>query len=165
MGALMNRILIVDDDFDICEALQLVLEPRYEVEVAHNGRQALERMAETTFDAVVLDLMMPVMDGEALMQALRERGDHTPIVFASAATHLAARARAAGAAAWLAKPFEARQLEAALERALGSGGGPTGGSGDAGPSGKRRAGSVEVQLGAKSYSFLAGIRARPISLA
>ncbi len=128
MTAPMTRILIVDDDFDICEALQLVLEPRYQVTVAYNGEQALQRLLSEKFDAVILDLMMPVMDGEALMQELRVRGIQVPVVFASAATQLASRARTAGAAAWLPKPFEAQQLEAALEKALGQGGDSSGGS-------------------------------------
>ncbi len=124
----MNRVLIVDDDFDICEALQLVLEGRYQVEIAYNGEQALQRLAGEKFDAMVLDLMMPVMDGESLMAELKRRGIELPVVFASAATQLATRARQAGAAAWLSKPFEAHELEAALERALRKDRGPGGGS-------------------------------------
>ncbi len=142
----MDRVLIVDDDFDICEALQLVLESRYQVEIAYNGEQALQRLASETFDAMVLDLMMPVMDGEALMVELKARGIEIPVVFASAATHLAARAKSAGAAAWLSKPFEAHELEAALERALGRGGGPKGGSEPSGNSGRSALGFT-VSLG------------------
>lgn len=141
----MKRILIVDDDYDICEALQLLLERRFEVSVAYNGQQALECLECQSFDAVVLDLMMPVMDGEELMQRLGQRGIRTPVIFASAATHLPARARSAGAAAWLTKPFEATQLENTLDRILdgsdggGESGGPRSGSsgvlkGSGGPS-------------------------------
>lgn len=114
----MKRVLIVDDDYDICEALQLLLEPSYEVTVAYNGQQALERLLEEQFDAVVLDLMMPVMDGETLMRELKQRGVDLPVIFASAATHLQARARSNGAAGYLAKPFEASQLEAMLDQVL-----------------------------------------------
>lgn len=69
---LMKRILIVDDDYDICEALQLLLERRFEVSVAYNGQQALECLECQSFDAVVLDLMMPVMDGVTALPLLKQ---------------------------------------------------------------------------------------------
>lgn len=127
----MKRVLIVDDDYDICEAIQLLLETQYEVSVAHNGEQALARIEATQpFDAILLDLMMPVMDGEAFFAELLRRGSAPPVIFASAAPQLPARAHFAGAAGFLRKPFDASQLESTLEGVV-SGGGPDGG----GPSG------------------------------
>lgn len=120
----MRRILVVDDDFDICESLQLLLEPKYAVVIAYNGAEALERIVEAGadgqrgFDAIVLDLMMPVMDGEELMRELHQRNVRVPVVLASAANQLGSRARMAGAAGFLQKPFDAAQLEGALEQVL-----------------------------------------------
>lgn len=116
----MKRVLIVDDDYDICEAVQLLLESQYEVAVAYNGEQALARLEKDAFDAIVLDLMMPVMDGESLFAELRRRGEPPPVIFASAAQHLPSRARKAGAAAFLQKPFDARQLESTLANVVGN---------------------------------------------
>src|SRR5688572_21137927 len=128
----MKHILIVDDDYDICDALQLILQERYQVSIAYNGKQALEFLLRHKVDAIVLDLMMPHMDGEALMRELHERGITTPVVFASAATHLGRRAQEAGAKGWLAKPFDAADLERVLIRVLGGSGGATSSGGDEG---------------------------------
>lgn len=114
----LKTVLVVDDDHDICESLQLLLERRFRVAVAYNGVQALERLTRERVDAMVLDLMMPLMDGESLLRELKERRIEVPVIIASAATQLASRARTAGASAWLEKPFDARQLERALEVAL-----------------------------------------------
>lgn len=126
-GALVKkRILVVDDDFDICDALQLILQRTYEVQVAYNGHEAFSLLEREAFDAVVLDLMMPSMDGEELMKAMHERGITVPVVFASAATHLSRRAQQSGAAGWVEKPFDAHQLESLLKRIFDPGSGGTG---------------------------------------
>ena len=116
----MKHLLIVDDDYDICESLRLILEERYRVSTASNGVAALDVLQRERIDAVVLDLMMPVLDGESTLREMRARGLSVPVIIASAATHLAARARTSGALAWLQKPFDIRDLEDALERAVGN---------------------------------------------
>jgi CheY-like chemotaxis protein len=131
----MKHLLIVDDDYDICESLQLVLEDRYRVTTANNGLQALSILESHSVDAVVLDLMMPILDGESMMQEMRARGWSVPVILASAANQLASRARASGAAAWIQKPFDVTDLEEALARALPDTGGGTGGGPPPGPSG------------------------------
>ena len=132
----MKHVLIVDDDYDICESLQLVLEERYRISTAHNGLQALRILERDKVDAIVLDLMMPILDGESTMQEMRARGWSVPVIIASAANQLAATARTTGAAAWIQKPFNVTDLEEALARALPEGGG----GGDSGnePSGASR---------------------------
>jgi len=114
----MKHVLIVDDDYDICESLQLVLEDRYRVSTANNGVQALKILESDSVDAVVLDLMMPILDGESTLQEMRARGWSVPVIIASAANHLPARARRSGASAWIQKPFDVADLEEALARAL-----------------------------------------------
>jgi CheY-like chemotaxis protein len=110
----MKHVLVVDDDFDICDSVQLLLEPRYKVLLAYNGAQALELIELRRVDAVVLDLMMPVMDGETFLRELRARNLSIPVIVASASNDLAARARSAGAVEWLQKPFSAEALLKAL---------------------------------------------------
>jgi DNA-binding response OmpR family regulator len=114
----MKHVLIVDDDYDICESLRLILEERYRISTASNGRAALGVLERERVDAMVLDLMMPVLDGESTIREMRARGLSVPVIIASAATHLAARARTSGAWSWLQKPFDIRDLEDALDRAI-----------------------------------------------
>jgi DNA-binding response OmpR family regulator len=143
----MKHVLIVDDDYDICQSLALILEERYRVSTAYNGLQALRILESDSVDAVVLDLMMPILDGESMMQEMRARGWSVPVIIASAANQLASTARASGAAAWIQKPFNITDLEEALARALpGSGGGGGSGGQPPGASG----------LGATEYGQVAG---------
>ena len=116
----MARVLIVDDDPDIVEALLIGLEDRYEIVTAPHGQDALDRMAERAADVVVLDLMMPIMDGEAYFALHRVRYPAVPVIMVSASRNLADTARRLGAAAWITKPF---RLEA-LERELAAVGAP-----------------------------------------
>jgi CheY-like chemotaxis protein len=73
----MARILVVDDDAAIRDLLTAVLggEAEHDVIVAENGCDALDRLRETTVDAVVCDVNMPVMDGIALVRELRDHAD------------------------------------------------------------------------------------------
>ena len=101
-------VLVVDDDADILEAICDVLEAEgYRVARARQGQEALERVGEERPGAILLDLMMPVMDGVAFAEALRARtgGDRIPIVVISADGN-PQRAVAVGAQCYLAKPFD-----------------------------------------------------------
>lgn len=154
----MKHVLIVDDDYDICEALQVILEGRYRVSIAYNGFEALTVLEGRNVDAVVVDLMMPVMDGESLLKEMCARRLNVPVVVASAAVHLATRAQAAGAAAFVQKPFEAEELEAALQQIFepdGGGGSSRGGGGFSPPPGHDRSGSPSARP-----HFGAGARAQ-----
>jgi DNA-binding response OmpR family regulator len=116
MSTAPPRLLIVEDDVSVQEALAVGLGDAFEVMVAANGDEALGLLLAHTFDAIVLDLMLPGMDGTALMRALRERKIHVPIVLASASPLVSSAARELGAADYLAKPFTLRQLESKLAR-------------------------------------------------
>jgi CheY-like chemotaxis protein len=101
-------VLVVDDDPDILEAICDILEAEgYRVSRARHGVEALERVDVERPDLILLDLMMPVMDGVAFAHALRKRPSDRdiPIVVISADGN-PQRAAAVGAAAYLAKPFD-----------------------------------------------------------
>jgi len=101
-------VLVVDDDPDILEAVCDILEGEgYRVARARNGREALERLDEEKPILILLDLMMPVMDGLAFARALRgrERDRSIPIVVISADGD-PQKAAALGARGFLAKPFD-----------------------------------------------------------
>ena len=116
-----KRLLLVDDDPDILDSLALLLEDRYAVTLAEDGALALALVERQQFDAVVLDLMMPVLDGTRFLAVLRQRGIETPVILISAHRDLEkheAQHRLLGAFSSLRKPFEIRELEMRLEQAL-----------------------------------------------
>jgi two-component system, OmpR family, response regulator len=116
----VKRLLIVDDDADILASLEFVLAERYAVDVATNGQEALRLLGERRYDALVLDLMMPVMSGTALLDHLATHGLRLPpVVVMSAGSDGAAHAARAGVRTYLAKPFDVHALEATLERLIG----------------------------------------------
>ncbi|WPB78180.1 response regulator [Archangium violaceum] len=125
----MKRLLVVDDDPDILESLTMLLEARYAVTPAEDGNVALELLGEQTFDAVVLDLMLPVLNGTRVLQELRQRGHTVPVILISAHQELdlqEERHRELGAFSSLRKPFNIQELEKQLEQAMGPSDGPGG---------------------------------------
>ncbi|MGZ3447582.1 MAG: response regulator [Myxococcaceae bacterium] len=113
-----RRVLVVDDDPDILDALSEILEVEgYEVQRARNGREALQRLERGLPDLVLLDLMMPVMDGWEFARSLSPAA-RPPIIVLSADRNVSSRAREIGAVEWLAKPFELAQLLAAVRRVV-----------------------------------------------
>lgn len=81
----MVRILVVDDEANTRRFLQTVLETEhYEVETAENGAEALDKMSNVHIDLIILDIMMPEMDGYEFTQTLRDTQDEVPILMLSA---------------------------------------------------------------------------------
>jgi CheY-like chemotaxis protein len=108
------RILIVDDEPDILWSLSLLLETSYDVATAEDGRAALREVEQSAFEAIILDLMMPVMDGAGFKRALDARGSKIPVIIVSAFSDVAERARDLGVEYHLAKPIDVPRLEAML---------------------------------------------------
>jgi CheY-like chemotaxis protein len=114
----MSRLLIVDDDADIIEALAIMLQDRHQVHTASNGLEALQLLQTHAFDAIVLDLMMPHMDGETLIERARDAGITIPIVLASASADVPSLAARLGVEHVL-KPYDVGALEEKLVRLTG----------------------------------------------
>jgi two-component system chemotaxis response regulator CheY len=115
-GAGPRRVLVVDDDPDILDALSEILEVEgYDVRRARNGREALQRISEGRPDLILLDLMMPVMDGWEFARTLGPVA-RPPIVVLSADRNVSQKANEIGAVGWLAKPFELTELLALVRR-------------------------------------------------
>jgi two-component system response regulator MprA len=111
------RVLVVDDQEAIRDTLQTALDDEgYTVECAANGREALEVLARSKPCVILLDLMMPVMDGWAFCEAQRRSGDQTPIVLLSAAGRLDEQARELCAAAFIPKPFDLDRVISTIEK-------------------------------------------------
>jgi putative nucleotidyltransferase with HDIG domain len=121
---MMGNILVVDDDEKVLEILQKSLGRRgYAVSVASDGNAALDCYDKGAPDVVVLDLMLPDMDGRDVFKAIRARpgGEHTPVLFVSADSNLETRVNSIddGAEDFLTKPFSLRELNTKVDRALG----------------------------------------------
>jgi len=116
----MKTLLIVEDEFSLSEALASVLsEEGYCVLLAGNGRQGLERAAERRPDLVLTDLMMPLMDGRAMIQALRADPalEKLPIILMSAVDGRLALRDLPGIP-FVRKPFDLDTLLALISAAL-----------------------------------------------
>ena len=112
-----HHILVVDDDRSIREIVQAALEDEdFAVTTATNGREALERIAESRPDVILLDLNMPVMDGWAFHARVRDEGLRIPVVFMTAGQHACVEAARCGAEGCLPKPFGIDELYGAVSR-------------------------------------------------
>jgi CheY-like chemotaxis protein len=118
----MTRILYVDDEADIREVAQMALELDGDLEVraCGSGAEAVRVAPQWAPDLILLDVMMPQMDGPATLRALREAGEKAPIVFITARTQGSERAAliAAGALGVIAKPFDPMTLAASVREYL-----------------------------------------------
>jgi two-component system OmpR family response regulator len=114
------RLLLVEDDAKLVRALERGLEQEgYAVDAAVTGEQALERAGAQEYDAVLLDVMLPGIDGFAVCEELRRTDRQIPILMLTARAEVAHRIRGldAGADDYLVKPFDFGELLARL-RAL-----------------------------------------------
>lgn len=115
------RILVVDDDRAVRESLRRSLEFNgYQVELASDGAQALEAIVANRPDAMVLDVMMPRLDGLEVARRLRSTGDDLPILVLTARDTVSDRVSGldAGADDYLPKPFALEELLARLRALL-----------------------------------------------
>lgn len=112
------RVLVVEDDPDLREVLVMFLESHWDVKAARDGLEAIETLDDQAFDAVLLDLSMPRLDGEGVIRRMQERRMSIPVVLMSASEELSGVARRHGVAEWLPKPCEAQHLERVLERVI-----------------------------------------------
>ena len=114
------RILIAKDEVSIAKALKVLLEKnKYSVTMVHNGNDALDHMLSGEYDALVLDIMMPGMDGVEALREARRQGITTPALFLTAKSEVEDQVAGldAGADDYLPKPFAASELLARV-RAL-----------------------------------------------
>ncbi len=115
-----RRILVVDDDSDVLDATSALLEIEgYAVARARNGREALRSLAVEAADLILLDLMMPVMDGVDFCLALRS-GEHgkTPVIVISADQTAPRKVREMDVQGFLGKPFDVDALLREIRRIL-----------------------------------------------
>ena len=113
------RVLVVDDDADMRLAMDEVLTDHgLLVEVAGDGREALQRAADRRPALVILDITLPIVDGYGVADALHEQYGTIPILAITADGRAPQKAHRVGAYAYLRKPFELDDLVRMVERGL-----------------------------------------------
>jgi len=109
----MTKILITDDDVRICELISKYLEKNnFKSSIANNAKQAEKLLDKESFDLMILDIMMPDMNGFDFAQQLREQENNIPILFLSAKVETEDKIKGLeiGADDYLTKPFEPKEL-------------------------------------------------------
>ena len=118
----MRTVLVVDDEFGVAEVIEAILEDEgYRVLTAVNGRQGLARLAENRPDLVLLDMMMPIVDGPAMLKAMKADPQFAdiPVVMMSSLDPRSVDAECTGYAAFLRKPFRAAAVTDLVARLIG----------------------------------------------
>lgn len=111
------RLLLAEDEKSLSRALVIILERNnYTVDPVYNGEEALEYLQTGLYDAAILDIMMPKMDGVAVLKALRAQGNQVPIIMLTAKSEIDDKILGldSGANDYLTKPFDTRELLARL---------------------------------------------------
>ena len=107
------RLLLAEDERELSNALSVILRhSHYSVDVVDNGADALDYALGGDYDGLILDIMMPKMDGLQVLKALREQGISTPALFLTAKTEVDDRIRGldTGADDYITKPFDMGEL-------------------------------------------------------
>ncbi|CAM2859026.1 response regulator transcription factor [Hathewaya histolytica] len=120
MEGSIARVLIVDDDENICEVIKMYLENSgYETDMVHNGRDAIEKFGVYKPDLMILDIMLPYVDGIDVLKAIRKDSE-TPIILLTAKgdTFDKVLGLELGADDYMVKPFEPKELLARVKAVL-----------------------------------------------
>lgn len=111
------RLLLAEDEISLSRAIVTILEKNnYSVDAVYDGRQALEYLTVEHYDGVILDIMMPVMDGIRVLQEFRQRDSQTPVLLLTAKSEVDDKVLGldSGANDYLTKPFAVKELLARL---------------------------------------------------
>ena len=115
-----KKILLAEDETELAKALGTILKySDYDVTIVHNGLEAVEQTKKENYDAIILDVMMPIMTGIEAIKEIRHNGIDTPTIFLTAKSEIDDKVEGldAGANDYLTKPFDKKELLARL-RAL-----------------------------------------------
>lgn len=111
------RILVAEDDNSLARALAAILEKaHYAVDVVSDGAEALDYLESSLYDAVILDIMMPNVDGLTVLKTMRRKNSFIPVLLLTAKAEIDDKVAGldSGANDYLTKPFDARELLARL---------------------------------------------------
>lgn len=115
------KILLIDDERDLVDAIKKVLEMNsYQVITGYDGEEALYLVMNNDIDLVILDVMMPKLDGISVVKTMRERNNHTPVLMLTAKAMIDDKVLGldSGADDYLTKPFSIKELLARIKALL-----------------------------------------------
>jgi DNA-binding NtrC family response regulator len=118
--AAKSKILVIDDEKRMCDSIKVLLSNiGYEVDTAENGKVGIEKLQSRSFDLVITDLMMPELDGFAVMKHIKENCPGTLVIVITgyASVESAVRAIRSGAYDYILKPFDFEIIKISVERA------------------------------------------------
>ncbi len=121
MEAMQEKILVVDDEKDICEILQFNLENEgFAVDVAYSGEEALQKLADSSHSLIILDVMMEGMSGFKMAEKVRKEGNPVPIIFLTAknAENDMLKGFSLGGDDYVTKPFSVKEVLARVKAVL-----------------------------------------------
>lgn len=113
----MEKILVVEDDEKIARVIQLELEyANYKIDIAHTGKSALERLENENFDLILLDVMIPELNGLEVLRRVREQNEDVKIIMLTARVAVMDKVSGldSGANDYMTKPFEIEELLARI---------------------------------------------------
>ena len=116
-----DKILIAEDETDLARATRMILQfSGYDVEETHNGKEALEKAKEEAYDVIILDIMMPEMDGIEALKEIRKLNINTPVILLTAKAQIEDKVEGldSGANDYLTKPFNKEELLARIRAQL-----------------------------------------------
>lgn len=111
------RILIVEDDRILAQTIEQILKSKYDIDHAYDGEEGLLYAQQNIYDVIILDLMMPVMDGYTMLSELRKKKIITPVLIVTAKDGLDDKLKGfrLGADDYIVKPFNKDELLARIE--------------------------------------------------
>lgn len=114
------RLLVVEDNAPLLESITQILRDEFEVDTAVDGEDGLYLALQNIYDAILLDVMMPGMDGFEVIQRIRDEKIETPVLFLTAKDSLEDRVKGLdfGGDDYLVKPFQAPELKARIRALL-----------------------------------------------
>lgn len=117
-----RRILIVDDDLGGREALRMILKDTYDVIPAENGTEAIKAFGDQKVDAVILDIVMPDIDGIEVLRRMKEEDTLIPVIMVTATQSVktAVDAMKLGAFDYITKPYDMNEIKLVVEKAMQS---------------------------------------------
>lgn len=114
------KILIVEDDKILAKTIEQCISPKYDTDIAYDGEEGLMYAKQGIYDLILLDLMLPIMNGYEVLRTLRNQKNYTPVLILTAKDGLDDKLRGFddGADDYITKPFERKELLARIEAVL-----------------------------------------------